>query len=497
MNQIPTSVKLAYPTTTILWQTLLFTVSCGVLLSGTGQLASDSSADKNWAFPVAVASVLWLTTFVVVAVKRFHTVYLFTSAYILCLSVFHLGITLPLGLNLLDADGWEHVVPRQWLERAGWSTVLALGSIGIGFGLSSLNSPLFEPQEITDHDTARVSRSIAFWDGLGLLGAALVLLCIGLYSLGNILNYSRADLYRGVGDFRGMGVFMMVFPSAAALLFIGAEGWWKTTFAVIIAAIAALLFMLSGYRSAALFPLLVAVVTWKKTRRYLPTWLAAIGIALILLAIPMMGAFRAMGTYGELGEKDLIKSAEHAKVESTFSELGQTAGILAHVLRLVPDRDPYRYGMTYVMALQQAIPNIMPESAENRRQKVKREASMQPEVIAEMIPSDWLTYRIAPEKYNVGQGVGFSSIAEAYLNFSYVGICLYFVFLGFALGKLDSIPLLHNPNLLVFCCAMLWPLMRTVRNDFDNFIKPLAFMMIIVAFWRLTTHFVRPRWRNH
>jgi len=494
---IAISTRSAESNTGALWQALFFAISAGVMLVGAGQLASESNPDRNRAFPIAVLSALWLMTFVIVAVKRFHTAYLFSTAYILCLSVFHLGITLPLGFTLYDADGLESVVPRRWLEQAGWSTALALGSMGIGLVLSFFTSTASAPREMTDCQTAYLSRSIAYWDGLGLLGAALVLFGIGLYSLGDILNYSRADLYRGVGDFRGMGVFMMVFPSAAALLVIGAEGWGKTVFAFTIAVTAILLFMLSGYRSAALFPLLVAVVAWKKTGRGLPAWLAAIGILTILLAIPMIGAFRAMGTYGELGEKHLLKSAEHAKVENTFEELGQTAGILAHVLRLVPDRDPYRYGSTYVMALQQAIPNLMPQSAENRRKEARREASKNPEVIAQMIPSDWLTYRIAPEKFDIGQGVGFSSIAEAYINFGYWGICAYFILLGYVLGKLDSIPLLHNPNVLVFCCAMLWPLMRTVRNDFDNFVKPFAFMLIIVALWRLTTHFVRPRWHNH
>jgi oligosaccharide repeat unit polymerase len=475
------------------WRLLLLGMSLAVLLISAAQIALDENPDRYWAFPVAITCLVWLTTFFVAGTRHFGTPYLFTTAYVLCLSVFHLGITMPFGLDLLDAVYWQQAGQSLWLERAGWSTVLALGSIGCGFALALRSTGPFIASADVKLRLVRISRSIVFWDGLGLLAASLVFFALAIYSMGNLLNYSRADLYRGVGDSRGLGVFMMVFPSAASLLVIGSESWWQKILGFSMAVLAFLLFMLSGYRSAALFPLLVAVIVWRKTERKVPVWMAVVGISLILLAIPMIGALRSVGPYGKLDKRAIETSVESAKVENTFGELGQTAGILANVLRLVPERDPHRYGMTYLMAVLQTIPNIMPDTAANRREVAKRESMKDTAVIANMIPSDWLTYRIAPEKYNIGQGVGFSAIAEAYLNFSYLGIFVYFLILGFVLGKFDNVQLLNHPNLIVFAGAMLWPLMRTVRNDFDNFLKPAAFMLIILMIWRLATHFVRPR----
>mgnify|MGYP000167293271 FL=1 len=100
-----------------------------------------------------------------------------------------------------------------------------------------------------------------------------------------------------------------------------------------------------------------------------------------------------------------------------------------------------------------------------------------------MAPSDWLTYRILRDQFDLGQGVGFTGIGEPYLNFGVSGVIAYFLLLGFLLGKLDHKNIAYYPFIYVFCCSMLWPLMQTVRNDMSNFIKPVMFMLIILSLW--------------
>jgi oligosaccharide repeat unit polymerase len=166
-------------------------------------------------------------------------------------------------------------------------------------------------------------------------------------------------------------------------------------------------------------------------------------------------------------------------------QLGQTGALLAHVLRLVPREDKFRYGMTYLDGLKQSIPNITPEIAKSSRQEARREVSKDGSIYEELAPSDWLTYRIAPWAFDVGQGTGFTSIGEAYLNFGVTGVVGFFVLLGFLLGRLDQVDLLSHPNWLLFSSALLWHLMRTVRDDFTTFTKPAIFTLIFLVAWRL------------
>lgn len=103
----------------------------------------------------------------------------------------------------------------------------------------------------------------------------------------------------------------------------------------------------------------------------------------------------------------------------------------------------------------------------------------------EIPPSDWITYRMSPDRFYSGEGVGFSALAEPYLNFGMIGVVVYFILLGAYLAWMDSIVLLSSPRRLVFACITMWPLCQTVRNDFGNLIKPAVFALISLLVWRV------------
>ena len=142
-----------------------------------------------------------------------------------------------------------------------------------------------------------------------------------------------------------------------------------------------------------------------------------------------------------------------------------------------------------------SLPNLTGEIRESKRVEARRKMRTNVNAISEMVPSDWLTYRIAREKFDTGEGVGFTTIGEAYLNFGVFGVVAFFGGLGFLLGRLDAINLLAHPKWIIFSTAILWPLMRTVRDDFANFVKPAVFVLIILLIWRVITIIFFPKHR--
>ena len=299
------------------------------------------------------------------------------------------------------------------------------------------------------------------------------------------MSYSRIDFYRGAGDSRGWSVFLMTMPSAATLLVIGSRTPRHFSFSVPIALVAFLAILLSGYRSSAMFPLLIGIILWSKTRTKIPSWLAVGTITFVLFAIPAVSLLRASGAYEDINREAVSSSFKEAKLERTFTEMGSTAGVLANILRLVPSIDKHRWGMSYVQALRKAVPNIGLKQGESTRAGIKNSLLRNQETVADLLPSDWITYRIARDKFDRGEGVGFSAIGEPYLNFGVGGVIAFFLLLGWLLGRLDSTNLLLHPKLMIFSGAMLWPLIRTVRNDAGNFIKPLVFMALILLIWKV------------
>ncbi len=464
---------------------MLATVSAVVVIVALMKIAGDSVVGSDWAVPIAVASSVWLVIYFLSSFLISGSVYLLTSTYVIAFSLFHLGITLPDGFKIFPDITWGVTRLAPWLSLAGWYTVLALGCIGIGFLFGCRKNLLEDVSKDTFAAVSQETKRTAAWAGIGLLCAAVLFFVLAIASYGNIFAYERTELFRGAGDSRGWGAFMMTLPSAAILLCLGAQTRTGKIYAVMFAFFAAAFFLLIGYRSAALFPTLIGIVLWIKAGNRVPLVIAVIVFAGTVLAIPAAGLWRSFNAYSEIDQETVVSSFEKTQARQTL-EQGRTAGVLAHILKLTPHEDPYRWGMTYLKTLPEAIPNILPKIGESKRKRVQ-DSILKDEALLDLPPGSWLTYRIAPQKFRRGEGVGFTSVGEAYINFGTAGVVCFFLLVGVLLGRLDSMNLLLHPFLLVFCGAALWPFLRTVRNDFSNFVKPLGFLFIILVIWEIIT----------
>lgn len=477
-----------------LWKTLLFTISTVIALVSCYLVIQPPHAQADWSWNISVVSLLYLGSFFVCSSLLLKTPYLFTSSYLLALSLFHLAITIPesFGLmqtvpesaGLISIENWRSGSLVKWLEQAGWYTVLAIACIGVGFSLSVTPSRLAQMHRKVDPDRKNQTLSLAFQDGIGLLLASGVMLGLAIASFGNLLSYSRADFFRGAGDTRGLGVFLMIFPSAVTLVMIGARTRLQQIFAWMLFLFGFALIMLSGYRTSALYPMLIGAAVWVKVGRRIPMVYATVAGLILIMVISAVGMLRTH-KYQEMDVKKLERSVESASTEDTFVTLGQTGGLLAHVLRLVPDVDSYRYGATYAKYLFESIPNISGNINKSERTLAVQKSRSDSKAIAGTAPSDWLTYRVLPEKFAIGEGVGFTAVGEPYLNFGLPGVVIFFLGLGYFLGRLDQINLLEHPVALIFSTAILWRLVQTVRDDLGNFIKPMVFICIILVCWRI------------
>jgi oligosaccharide repeat unit polymerase len=287
-----------------------------------------------------------------------------------------------------------------------------------------------------------------------------------------------------VGDTRGFGFFLLVAPSAMVLMVTGARTCVQKRIAYSIAAITLLLILFLGYRSSALFPTLIGAIIWVKTGRKIPVTVAVVSILVVLIAIPTVSTLRSLGAYKDISKEDFSQSLEQSELQDVFVQLGGVSTVIANVLKWVPAEDSYRYGQSYLLAFYNAIPNIGLNIGESGRLKAHDKGLVDKEEISLMNPGDWYTYKTSKYMFSIGGGSGFSTIAEAYLNFGLPGVILYFLLLGFLLGRLDQVDLRSSPKLMIFSGAMLWPLLKSVRNAFGVFLKPVAFILVSIMIWK-------------
>jgi oligosaccharide repeat unit polymerase len=409
--------------------------------------------------------------------------------------MFHLGIIVPCGLKLMEVPGWSEGVHSMWNEKAGWLTLISISCVGIGIALGWIFRNTVRndvPQPIDDGDRFK---KVLFSDGIGLFLASMVFLGMTIYSFGNLFAHARVDFFRlNAGDTRGLGLLTYVFPTALSLLIIGSRTSGQKLATYSLGFLSFSVIFLSGTRGSALAPLLAGLVLWNKSGKKVSRGFALAVLITVLFAIPTIGAFRNSGkAYNKMTADDLVKSANTAKVKQTFIELGQTGMLLGQIMKYVPERDPYWYGSTYLRALRGAIPNVMSHMAESTRINAMQGGHTDPHAIRNTNPSEWLTYRVAPEKFLMGEGVGFSAIGEPYMNFGLLGVVIFFVMLGYLLGHYDALELRSDPKKFALATIVFWPLLTLPRNDMVIVVKPIAFTLIILMSWRVVSRMFASR----
>jgi oligosaccharide repeat unit polymerase len=493
--QSPTNMQLVARTLILnrlgLW--FLLAASLVLFVWASIQIARFDSATVTNTFAVSLAALLWLVIYVVSTTSAFGTPYLLTTAYILALVVFHFGLIAQDGFGIVSVADYRGNFGR-WITLGGFYTNLALACLGFAFAATCIvSSP--SPPISREAATRLVAHNLTRLHGLGigLCFASLVFLAIGIMQVGNILSYDRVTLFYGGMDIRGIGVFNWVAPSAAVALVISSQTRRQKRWSYCIGLVTFGLFLLSGNRSMAYFPLLVGVVLWVKSGRKIPI-LMATGLAVLALAmIPVLGALRTERAYENISLDAIVDSSAGVNVGTGLAEMGGSAGILAITLQAIPAEEPYRLGTSYLGYLRNMIPNVglHYDLSKDSREIIHRNGSLE-EGLLRVSPSTWASVKVLgiDETLYQHSGVGFSAVAEPYFNFGYLGVVGFFVLMGFFLARMECSHLLLHYSWLVFSSIFYWLLILTVRNEFGNFTKPASYILSSIAVWLLARRFL-------
>ena len=143
----------------------------------------------------------------------------------------------------------------------------------------------------------------------------------------------------------------------------------------------------------------------------------------------------------------------------TLTEMGGSIQPLCHVLDMIPDPQPYRYGQSYLASLTTIIPNI----GFWDEHPATKYANL----------GNWLK-----KELNINYGPGFSIVAEAYYNFGYYGFTLMFI-LGLLFTtvykNVNRNTLLYNPLQFIVSVVFLWFTIKMVRNSFEFVVRAVAY----------------------
>ncbi len=296
-----------------------------------------------------------------------------------------------------------------------------------------------------------------------LAGSAMFFL--GIESLGGMRFFDAgyAESYRLAAQFdpRLFGTSFTIIPIG---LYLAAAGFPRRAVLLVVAltlAWAGGIFCL-GFRGFALIPGLVVLSVMEARGWRIPKWAQALLLIAVLAAIPLARTVRDQGIRQRSWDWPELRLLDGA------IEMGGSLRPLVHTIHYMQS-EPWRWGRTYWRSLAVVWPNL------------GRRWSGAPYIaLEELPPNHWLTLQAEPDMYRRYGGLGFSAVAEPYMNFGVPGVVVYFWGLGALLAR--AAPFRSTrPAMLAAWAVVLGPLLWTTRNSFEIFFRPALWGLAILA----------------
>lgn len=438
-------------------------------------LATMALAFASWSFlavgatvpasPFMLAAATLVSLAVVVCAVRWtpgglHSI---SAAYVVLLWCFHFGLIVPLALGWSDRPAW-----LLGFEDGPVLLCLLLAFSALGAGMTAGGRKGGSRSGGSLPAAARANRLFAAGSAAFCLLIALAAWDasrIGILSL--LTEAYNSALYRQ-SDLR---LYKSTLNLAGPVLLIGLAG--STTTAqrragITVGALLMAFLFYSGDRSNAVFFALGLLFVLRHVGAEIrkPVLLAVI-LSVIAAGATVRAIRESEGPARSLSEGWQVVAESGAL--GVLEEMGTSLRPLIETLALVPRSFEFRHGGSYLDAVASAVPNL---GASLRTLSPADE---------QLAPNLWITAVVEPSTFAAGGGLGYSGIAEPYLNFGYTGILVWFAALGYVLARLDATASESNRVGIAVRALFLVAVVTTVRNDMTNFVRPFFWPLLLMC----------------
>jgi hypothetical protein len=446
-------------------------MAVGVTLAATFGLGALVRAANQDRFAALAAGAVLALAFLTVRLWLRRPLLSPALLYLGVFGLFHLGLAVPWALGL-----YREPLP-SWFLTNRLAPALALVVVATGCYLAGVlwagpSAPRTAP---------RYTNPALFHAGVAFFLAGCLMFVLGIRSLGGarFFDAGYAETYRLAAQFdpRLFGTSFTVVPIG---LYLAAASFARRRLPAIVAMTLAWvsgIFYL-GFRGYALIPGLVVLGLLHQRGYRIPRW-AGFGLfAAVLVAIPAARAVRDAG----LRQRSLDPAWMRARAHpfDGVAEMGGSLRPLVHTLTYL-ETESWRWGRTYWQSLRTIVPNLA---------QTWQGAPYIP--LDELPPNHWLTVQAEPGMYRQYGGLGFSAVAEPYMNFGVAGVAGYFLVLGALLGRAAGFAS-GRPSSLAMWAVVLGPLLWTTRNSFEIFFRPAVWGIAAVWLVRWCRSVLSPR----
>lgn len=232
-----------------------------------------------------------------------------------------------------------------------------------------------------------------------------------------------------------------------------------------------------GSRNQAVMPMISFIWLWQQMIAPIPkTFLIGLGSVIMFVFFPLIAATRSSAIGSDRFSInfliDSFTSIENPAI-AAISEMGGSILPVIYTIILVPSQRSFQMGADYIYALFTIVPNVF--------------GKLHP-TIARGLAERWLTAEVNPYfAFNNGS-YGFTFIAEAYLNFGWIGAPIALFIIGFLFAKLTLWAVTSNdPAKMAMLASFLSFFLFYARAESALVIRPLvwySFLPYCCVNWR-------------
>jgi oligosaccharide repeat unit polymerase len=349
------------------------------------------------------------------------------SVFLIAATVFNGGQAVLEALCLNEQGILADKFSPQTIFNALALVIFGLASLHLGALISATKRTARMPQTDEPPKTTWPLENIRLvgWVLLVISLPAAVFLfrdAIGVVLAGGYSALYETDAATGLDA--GPRVLASLLVPAALFLLVGGKG---TRTSIIVSAIVllgyAVIQLFLGYRYHAMMPIVAYVWLWHRCIRRIPfPALLTAGAIVLFVIFPVVGLIRNTSGAERMSMRYLqqaFTSVDNPGI-AAVSEMGGSMATVAYTLDLVPDDRDYDMGASYFYAALTLFPNLFWDIHPS---------------IAHGTASNWLIWEVNPYNARRGGGLGYSIIAEAFLNFGWWGTPLVLGLIGFFYGK--------------------------------------------------------------
>jgi len=409
--------------------------------------------------------IIWFLCILILVKSTVLGIFSPVTVYLLLLGVFHLGLVVPnaIGIEINFEMSW---IFSQYLPKAIALCAVAFSSYTFGVILSTKKTYHHGKWQNSKYEKRNVSSikselKILFYGGILIGFIGLIMLFMGVSTLELFtMDYGESFAIRMTRDPRLFGVGYLFTLIGMVITGVGSSRnqirW------VCIVSIAFLLpIYFYGFRGHVTVYLISFLLIWNLKESYVGRRVAILGLVAVVLLSPAIKMVRSST------DLSLIEGIKNTNPISFFLEAGGSIKPLIETINEIEYYNSgYWYGKSYAIAAFRIIPNLWPEWEKGK--------------IDYVTPSAWITRRVDPWIYARGGGLGYSAIAEPYLNFGLIGVIGFFIAIGYFLERYEH-AIINRPKSLAifisFCAALFW----TTRNDFTEFLRPAIWSWIYIS----------------